>query len=512
MRLSTPLLAATLLITTTSCAVGPDFERPAKPETLSYESSTLPGQTEGADESGGDSQKFVPGKDISATWWELYHSDALNKLIEKALQKNPDLAAADASLRMAQESTLSGEAVFLPTIEGSFSTSRQKTAGASGGGNFPGRIYTLHNATVGASYDLDIFGGNRRALEALEAQEEYQQYQLRAARITLTSNIVTAAIQEASLRGQIDATEKVIASQNRQYGLLQKQLELGAIAKPAVLAQEALLSQTRATLPPLEKQLAQTRHLLSVLAGQVPSEEVAGRFELSSLKLPDTLPVILPADLVEQRPDVRAAEANLHAASAAIGVAAANRLPKFMLSANIGDVANNLGKMFSPGTGIWSMGFDATQTIFDAGALAHKQGTAEAQYDFAVAQYRKTVLAALQDVADTLRALQSDAQSLKAQRAASRAATGSLVLAHDQYTAGAIPYSALLDAERTEQQTKIARVQAEAQRYADTAALFQALGGGWWNQKAEGGDQKMEDSAPKAPDEKPQTIQGWKVP
>lgn len=472
------------LATLSACAVGPDFERPAKPDVAAYDSTPLPPQTDSVKGDAGVAQQFAYGQDIPAAWWELFHSEPLNQLIAQALKSNPDLAAAEAALRAAGENVEAGEGVLFPSLQGDFGSSRQKIAGPSNGGRFPGSIYTLHNASVSVSYGLDLFGGTRRQIEQLEAQQEYQRFQMEAAALSLTANVVTAAVQEASLRGQIAATKKIVEEETKQRDLLQKQLDLGGISKEGLLAQEATLAQVKATLPPLEKQLDQTRHELSVLAGQFPNDAPKAIFELGSLKLPTALPVTLPAQLVEQRPDVRAAEANLHAASAAIGVASANRLPQITLSADMGSAANAIGKLFSPGGGFWSMGFGVAQTIFDAGTLAHKQGAAEAEYDVAAAQYRKVVLTAFQDVADTLRALQSDATALKAQVAAERAAADSLSLARDQFNAGAISYLSLLDSERTEQQTKLALVQAEAQRFADTAALFQALGGGWWNRNA----------------------------
>lgn len=478
------LTAVLTSVLTAACAVGPDFERPAKPNLASYDSDGLPAQTDASDDASGASQKFAENQDIPAEWWELFHSEPLNQTIAQALKSNPDLAAQQAALRAASEAVDAADGALFPTLSGDFGTSRQKTAGAAYGGSFPGSVYTLHNATVSVAYGLDVFGGVRREIEELEAQQEYQRFQMEAAQLSLTANVVTAAVQEASTCAQLDATKKILEHEIEQRDLLQKQVDLGGISKTALLAQEATVAQFQATLPPLEKRLAITRHQLSVLEGQFPSNAPNATFDLASLHLPETLPLTFPSQLVEQRPDIRAAEANLHAASAAIGVAVANRLPQIVLSADMGTEANNLGKLFSPGTGIWRMAFDGSQTIFDFGTLAHEQGEAEAEFDVAAAQYRKTVLSAFQDVADTLRALQSDATTLNAQVAAEHAASESLKLSEDQFHAGSISYIALIDAERTEEQAKLALVQVEAARYADTAALFQALGGGWWNRKS----------------------------
>ncbi len=496
MRLSS-LLAATSLAALAACAVGPDFTSPAKPDVAAYDSTPLPAKTDSTKGVAGTAQTFS-NQEIPATWWEIFHSEPLNQIVTKSLEFNPDLAAAKANLRAAEENEEAGEGIMFPTITGGFNVTRQKTAGASFGGSFPSLVYTVHTGQLNLSYGLDVFGGNSRYIEELGAQKDFQRFELEAARISLTTNVVVAAIEEASLRGQIAATQKIIADEDHQRNVLQKQLDAGGIVKTALLAEEALLAQTRATLPPLEKQLSQTRHALSVLAGDFPSNAPAATFDFKSIALPANLPVSLPSQLVEQRPDVKAAEASLHAASAGIGVAIANRLPQITLSADVGDVANMLGKMFTPGTGIWALGGGVSQTIFDAGTLAHEQGVAEAEYDYAAAQYKKTVLGAFQDVADTLRALQSDATALKAQNAAERAAAASLKLAHQQFDAGSISYLNLLDAERTEQQARLTLVQAEAQRYVDTAALYQALGGGWWNQKPQ---QKEVAAATPAPTE-----------
>jgi NodT family efflux transporter outer membrane factor (OMF) lipoprotein len=470
-------LAVSLTALTAACAVGPDFKTPAAPDEAVYEPS-VPPVTAGGDAA----QRFVPGTPLPGAWWTLFRSPQLNALIAEALLHNPDLQAAQAALRAADEDLAAGEGELFPTVSADFTSTRQKTSGASNGGNFPGAIYTLHNASVGVSYGIDLFGGTRRAIEGLEAARDYQNYEFQAARLVLTANVVTTAITEASLRGQIAATQALIEEQGKQLGIGRRQLAAGGITRLAVLTQETTLAETRATLPPLEKQLAQTRHALSAMTGQLPSHAPKGTFELASLHLPEKLPLGVPSQLVERRPDIQAAEANLHAASAAIGVAESNRLPQLTISADIGSVASQVGKLFSPGGGIWSLGGSLGETVFDAGALAHKQGSAEARYDQAAAIYRKTVLAAFQDVADSLRAIEADARGLQAESEAERAAAEGLKLAETQYGAGAISYLALLDSENAEQKSRIALVQAEAQRFADTAALFQALGGGWMNE------------------------------
>jgi len=300
----------------------------------------------------------------------------------------------------------------------------------------------------------------------------------------LTSNVVAAAVQEASLRGQISATEEIIKIETQSLGILRKQLELGQVAGADVAAVEATLAQAQATLSPLQKQLAVQRDLLTALIGRLPSQEPAEKFELASLQLPQDLPVSLPSKLVEQRPDIQSAEAQLHAASAQIGVAIAAQHPQFTLTANAGTVANQIGQLFiTPGTAFWTVAGNMAQTIFDAGTLLHKKRAADAAFDQAVAMYRSTVITAFQNVADALHALESDAETLKAAYAAERAAFKSLEIARRQLQLGAIGYLGLLTTQNTYQTALVALVQAQAARYADTAALFQALGGGWWNRE-----------------------------
>ena len=435
---------------------------------------------------GGEAQRFVQGLDIPGQWWTLFHSGALNNLVEQALKNNPTLPAAEAALRQAWENVYAEQGAFFPTVVASFSPSRNKTATgalspASASGN---PFYSLYTAQVAVSYMPDVFGGTRRQVEALEATAEYQRFQLEAAYLTLTSNVVAAAVQEASLRGQITATEEIIKIESQSLDILRNQFQLGQVAGLDVAAVEAALAQAQATLPPLQKQLAVQRDLLTALIGRFPSQEPVEKFELASLRLPQELPVTLPSQLVEQRPDVQSAEAQLHAASASIGVAVAARLPQFALTPNAGLASNRIDTMFmTPGTAFWSLVGTATQTVFDAGTLLHKERAAAAAFEEAAAMYRSTVIAALQNVADTLHALQSDADTLKAAFAAERAAFESLEITRMQLQFGAVNYLSLLTAQNTYQTALIALVQAQAARYADTAALFQALGGGWWNRE-----------------------------
>jgi NodT family efflux transporter outer membrane factor (OMF) lipoprotein len=330
---------------------------------------------------------------------------------------------------------------------------------------------------VNVSYAIDIFGGSRRALEEALALSNYQRYERQAAYLTLISNVVTASIQEASLSQQVKETQNIVDIETKQLDVLRKQLALGAVPKSTVLEQEATLAATQTNLPPLEKQLAQQQNTLSVLAGEFPGNYANAIFDLTNIKLPEELPLTLPSKLVEQRPDIRAAEEQLHQASAAVGVATAQMLPQINLTGSWGSEAVQSGKLFGPSAEVWSLGAGLTQPLFHGGQLLHARRAAVASYDKAAAQYQSTVLLAFKNVADTLRALQYDADGLAAQVNAEAAAKNSLDLAQTQFAAGAISYPQLLDAQRTYQQARIGLVQAQAARLSDTVALFQALGG-----------------------------------
>ncbi|MES2488331.1 MAG: efflux transporter outer membrane subunit [Pseudomonadota bacterium] len=475
-----------------SCAVGPDFKKPDSAAGERYTAQALPERTASTDIVGGAAQTFQNGADIPAQWWTLFGSEKLKALVEQALKANPNIEAAQATLRVAHENALASSSGLFPAIDAQVGASRQKAANVPGPGT---SIYNVINAGVNVTYNLDVFGGQRRVIESAKAQTEYQRFQLEASYLSLSSNVVTTAIREASLRAQIAATEKIVEASSKQLDVLKRQFELGGAAKTDVLTQQTQLAQLLATLPPLRKQLDQNRNLLAVLLGQLPSQEIDAKFELADLTLPETLPLSLPSKLVEQRPDVRAQEALVHQASADIGIATANMLPQITLSGSYGQAAPNTGNLFTAGSNIWSLGAGITQPIFRAGELTHRRRAAVASYEQSVAQYRATVNVAFQNVADTLTALAADAETLKAQRDAYQAAEASHAIAGKQYSAGSISYPTLLTAERNYQQAVIELSQAQAARYADTAALFQALGGGWWNRTD---DEDNKDATPSA--------------
>lgn len=467
-----------------ACAVGPNFHSPAPPATEHYTQGEQPQATAAAPGTAGAVQTFVSDRDIPADWWTLFQSETLDGLVRESLRDSPTIDSAKAALRSAQENYFAERgALLLPTADGTFSGTRQKTPGASfGAPQFGSSIFTLVSATVNVSYRLDIFGASRRQLEALRAQSDYQRWELEAANLSLTGNVVTTAIDVASLRAQIATVNDIIASEQDQLNVVERQFAAGGASRADVLSQNTQLAQTQATLPALEKSLAQAQHRLAVLSGKTP-DTTTPEFDLEHFVLPTELPVSVPAKLIRQRPDVQAAEAQLHQATANVGVATANLFPQVNLTGAIGSDALSANNLFTGGTGTWSAGASLTQPLFHGGELLHKRRAALADLDNSAAQYRQTVLAAMQDVADTLRALEADARNLRAEAAAADLASKSLEITKKQYAAGGVSYVQLLTAERQYSQARQNRVLAEATRYSDSAALYQALGGGWWNRK-----------------------------
>jgi NodT family efflux transporter outer membrane factor (OMF) lipoprotein len=466
------------------CLVGPNFKKPAAPNVTRYTTSPLSTTSSTTSAAGGEAQHFSK-IDIPDEWWAIFHSKPLNDLIERSLKANPDIKAAQAALTVARENVLAQRGAFYPSISAGFSPSWHKTSKELSPATASGALYySLYTHQVTVSYVPDVFGLNRRSVESLQAQAEQAVFALIASHITLSSNVAAAAIHEASLRAQIDATRQLIAISSNLVQVVRTQLAKHSATQADLAAQESQLAQINTMLPPLEKQVAQQRDLLTALSGGFPGEQLSEKFELSGLELPQKIPVSLPSQLVEQRPDVRQAEENMHSASAQIGVAVANRLPNFDLTADAGTMALTAAKMFSAGAGFWDLGASITQPIFQGGTLLHKERAARAAYVQATEQYRSTVVTAFQNVADTLNALQHDADALKSAAAAADAAKVTLELTKRQLETGAAGETnqlALLNAQQTYQQAVINLIQAQANRYSDTAALFQALGGGWWN-------------------------------
>ena len=485
------------------CSVGPNFKKPEAPPAAGFSPKPLRDPAASPTPVAGGAQRFVSDQDIPFDWWKSFQCPELDRLVDQALRANPTIDSAKAALRQAQELVSAQRGYYFPTIGADYTVERQQLAGNLGGnspgiqGNgtviqtyqnpggpapFNGPVtYTFHTAQLTVGYTLDVFGHNRRQVESLAAQAELQRFELDAAYITLASSVVGAAIQEASTRAQVEATEKIIDANTRALEVLRAQRKSGYVSDLDVAAVEAALAQVQATLPPLQKQLEQTRDLIRALVGNLPNHDVEETFQLSALHLPQDLPLSLPSAIIKRRPDVRAAEEQMRSANAQIGVAIANRLPQFTLSGAYGGTASQITQMFETGGPFWNLIGDVSQTIFDGFTLQHLQRAAKQALLQAAAQYRSTVIGAYQNVADTLHALVFDADTLKAAVRAEQTAKHSLDLTTHQLEVGYVGYLVLLNAEETYNQAVINRAQAQANRFADTAALFQALGGGWWN-------------------------------
>jgi NodT family efflux transporter outer membrane factor (OMF) lipoprotein len=494
------ILVSAISATLCSCAVGPNFHRPTPPVNAGFTVARLPQASASADVLGGDAQHFVTGQDVDFEWWHALGSPALNSLVEQAFRANPSVPAAQAALREAQELVYAQRGYFYPSVAADYAFERQKVAGNIASSTAPGvqgngqdlvpsgpaqpLIFNFHTAELTVGYTPDVFGGNRRKVESLAAQARVARFELEATYVTLASNVVAAAIQEASLRAQIAATQAIIDYGEKSLKVVLDKYQQGYAMAVDVAAQQAQLAQAQALLPPLQKQLEQTRDLLRALAGKLPNQELEQTFELSSLKLPQDLPLSLPAKLIEQRPDVRAAAEQMRSANAQVGVAIAAMLPQFSITGAAGGTANEFAWLFRDGGPFWNVVAGVSQPLFAGGTLLHTKRAAEQALLQAAAQYQQVVLTAYQNVADTLHAILADAEELAAAQAAERAAQVTLDLTRERMQDGFADYLAELAAETVYQQASLALVQAQATRFGDTAALYQALGGGWWNRAA----------------------------
>jgi NodT family efflux transporter outer membrane factor (OMF) lipoprotein len=473
-----------IILALTGCAVGPEFKTPPPPAVDAYRKDSLPPATAGADVPTGDAQRFLQGADVPSRWWITFASDELNRRVDQALAHSPSVASAQAALRQAQENANAARGGLFPNVDAKINATRGNANGfgvATGGASQSGTpsTFTLYNVGVNVGYTLDLFGGVRRNVEAQTAAAEQQQFQLEGTYLTLAANVATTSFREASLREQISAQQEIVADYRTQLDLVEKQNSIGAKSLADVLVIRSQVATAEATLPPLRQALEQTQTQLAVYLGAFPSTVELDAVDLDKLTLPHDIPVSLPSALTRQRPDVRAAEAQLHRATAEVGVATANLFPQITLSGSIGSVALHSGDLFGSGTKAWSLGANLLQPLFHGGTLRAQERAAEAGLDKAAADYQGTVLTAFQNVADSLRALELDAENLQAQAAAQQSTGHSLELVRFQYRNGAANYLQVLDATRQYQQAHIGVIQARAARLADTAALYAALGGGW---------------------------------
>lgn len=466
-----------------ACAAGPNFYNPDAPAVTHYTHGTDPAATAAVD---GRAQQFQPGGVLAADWWRLFQSTKLDAVIAEAVANNPGLDAAEASLRASQDSLRSGYGIFYPAVDANAGATREGYAPANIGENLPGSVFNLFTLSTSVSYALDLFGGQRRLIEGLHAEVDLARANKRAAYLALAANIANTVIARAAYRAEVDATKRLIELQSQQVHLAEVQAQAGTVPYSTVLSLRSQLASYEATIPQLEQKSAQSAHLLAALAGHVPAQWKAPEVALGDLTLPVDLPVSLPSALVRQRPDILAAEAVAHTASADIGVATAALLPSVTLNGGVGAATNSTSTLFPASGKAWSVGADATAPLFQGGTLWFKRKAALDNYAQAMAMYRQTVLSAFEQVADSLRALDHDAQTLLAEDASLTAAEQALRLIQANYQAGLATYLDVLNADAQFHQAKISDIQAVAVRYQDTVALFAALGGGWWNVERSG--------------------------
>ncbi|MGD0106667.1 MAG: efflux transporter outer membrane subunit [Rhodopila sp.] len=477
---ATPLLAFCWAVLA-GCSVGPDFHAPAAPASQRFTEAALPVHTASAATAGGFAQTFTPDRDIPGAWWDVFHSPQITALVIEALKANPDVAAAQATLREARENVRAEQGAFLPQVSASVGAQRERESLSTFGFGSGSSIFSVDSGALNVSYTLDAFGGIRRQVEQLNAQAEYQRFELEATDLTLAANVIDAAITEASLQAQIDTTHDIIRADTDALNMTRQRFQLGGVSQVDVLQQQSLLDAQIATLPALRKQLQQTRNQLSVYLGGHPDQYSTPTLDLATLTLPGDLPVSLPSKLVEQRPDIRAYGALLHAATAQVGVATANMLPQISLTGSYGRDGSDFANLFTPAGIVWSIAGSISQPIFEGGTLSARRRAAKAALEVAAAQYSSTVNTAFQNVANALVAIERDAETLQASLAAQRTAASSLAVARLQYAAGAGTYLNVLTAEQTDFSSRLNLITARAARFTDTVALFQALGGGWWN-------------------------------
>ena len=477
------LLALIPITLLASCAAGPDFEAPTLSKNATLTSGNLPSKlTTVPDVVGGTAQGFVDGAQVPADWWTLFQSKDLNTIVDAALHKNPSLQAADAALRTAQASARAQTGVYFPSVGINATAARQQVPPAyCGQSSGDPSIYTLYNANVSVGYKVDLFGSSRRLVESARAQAEFQQFQLEATYLSLTTNVVNAAIREAAQKEQLEATRTILQSQQNLAKLIEQQFSIGTVSKIDTSSQNTLVANSQSQLYAYDKNLSVTRNMLIAYTGEYPGTANLPQFRLANLRLPSEIPSVIPSDLIRQRPDVRAAEAALKASNAQVGVATANLLPQINLTAAYGSEALTTAALFGPGTTMWSLGAGLFQPLFQGGSLRAQRDAAKAAYDQAAANYQGTVVNAFQEVANALKALETSANTLASAASAEKNAGVNLNLVTQQYKLGTTNYLAVLNSQTQYQQAKINLIQAQADRYTSTAALYAAIGGGWWN-------------------------------
>lgn len=472
------LVAGLALLGLVGCAVGPDFVRPAVPAVERYTVSGVAQRTVSATGELGSAQSIVEGMAVDVRWWRAFQSEELDALIDQAFINSPTLASAEASLRQAREllAAYSGS-MQLPQVQGALGSQRQQVSPSNQGLIGDSRQYSLYSVNVGVFYNLDFAGGIRRQVEVLSARVDFRKYELQSAQLTLAGSIANTAIARARLASQYSATQQILKAQDEQLRLAYQRVRLGHASPDEALGLKAQAEQTRSQLPTLKKQIQQADHLLSVLSGQAPGAASMPTFTLSDFSLPSELPLVVPSELVRSRPDIQASEALMKAANAEYGAAIARMYPQLTISASTGTQALTTGALFGPGSAIWALLGQLTQPLFNAGLPAESRA-ALAAFDASAANYQKVVLQSLREVADSLRAVENDAQSLAAIASSDAAARASVQSVERRFKLGAASNLELLVVQQQAEQIRIQYVAAQAQRLSDSVALFLALGGG----------------------------------
>lgn len=468
-----PLLIGALLA---GCTVGPNFTPPSPPSDQAYDAAhAAPPAVAGE-----PAQRLAVGQRIAGDWWTLYRSPALDAVLKQAIAHNRDLAAARANLAAAQNIAAAAQGALFPQLDFAASAERQKISFAAFGLKQPLATFNVFSVGPTVSYSLDPFGRNRRLIEERQAQADVERYQLTAAYLAVTGNAVTDAIGIAAINAQIAAVNDVVADDQNLLTLVQRSVAAGGATDLDVESARSQLAADRTLLPPLQQRLSVARHVLAVLVAETPGSWTAPDFTLDSLTLPADVPISLPSTLVHQRPDILAAEAELHAASAAVGVATAQLYPDITLTAGVEQIGLAPHTLLTAGDNIWNFGGGVTAPLFHGGALRAQKRAAEDNFNSTRATYQQVVLQSFAQVADSLDALVHDTRLLAEQRAALESSRRSLDLTRRAYQGGDVALLQVLDASRLYQRARLGYAQAEAQRYADTAQLFLAMGGGWW--------------------------------
>jgi NodT family efflux transporter outer membrane factor (OMF) lipoprotein len=468
-----------------ACTVGPDFSAPKAPAATRYTPPSEAASVNGDAGPGAPRQTLVTGDKIAADWWTLFRSPEIDDLVKNAIAGNHSLEAAKARLAAAHSAIAVAAGGLYPQVNLGASVAREKISTATFGLP-PGSIhvppnFNLYSVGPTASYSLDIFGGTHRLVEERTAQAEVQAYQLDAAYLTLTGNTVSEAVRLAAIRAQLRAVDDIVEIDRQNLDLVRKSNVAGVAPDSDVVSAESQLAADETLRPPLEQQLSQSRHALAVLLGRTPGDWAPPDLDLASLTLPGELPLSLPSSLVRQRPDILAAEARLHAASAQIGVVTAQLYPDITLSASASQVALQPSKLFDPASLVWSVAASVTAPIFHGGTLEAQRRVAQSEFQGVLADYEQTVVSSFGQVADLLQGLAHDAQLLRAQQRALDAASNSVRLQRLGYSGGGSGILTVLDAQRQYEQARLGYVRAQAQRHLDTVQLFVAMGGGWWN-------------------------------